>query len=477
MRSSTTVANGGKEAWAYIPAALYSGGDPNDTAHTPSPSYQLGALAFRRGGIPLYAHRFYVNATPRVWDVDFANTNTSTPPQTGNDWQHDPGRADSAQADDPSLRSTSPNPIAPPPPGSSRARHRKRPPPSKVLWEFTDANLGYVYDAPTMVKTYAYGWVVLVASGLQQPGRQGFPVRAESQFRVEGGSAAEEDSRCPSDTGTDADPTDLSTIRAFTASRQNPYALAGVRRRHEGQRVALRSVERRSRPSGKRQRSQRSRMRTGKAQPITTGVRIEIDQNNNVDRYLFVGTGKVARPAGSRRHVGDQFVLRDPRWHVDHCRSRRPPSPYSRSQPDCGERDRASPVLGSAPIGPRLVSGRNRRDAEDQLATPTPTSTSPCTASRFRRRTRASACCRRRSSRAISRRAIRCSCRAARVVASAIISGGIAGVHAGAGGSGRERRNTADPGPGHDDDRTGGKHSGQRSGGRHQQAPRLVGTR
>ena len=31
----------------------------------------------------------------------------------------------------------------------------------------------------------------------------------------------------------------------------------------------------------------------GKVQPITTGVRIEIDQNNNVDRYLFVGTGKL----------------------------------------------------------------------------------------------------------------------------------------------------------------------------------------
>ena len=28
-------------------------------------------------------------------------------------------------------------------------------------------------------------------------------------------------------------------------------------------------------------------------QPITTGVRIEIDQNNNVDRYIFVGTGKL----------------------------------------------------------------------------------------------------------------------------------------------------------------------------------------
>ena len=43
--------------------------------------------AFRRGGIPLHSHKFYVNATPRVADVDFANTNTSTPPTTGNDWR------------------------------------------------------------------------------------------------------------------------------------------------------------------------------------------------------------------------------------------------------------------------------------------------------------------------------------------------------------------------------------------------------
>ena len=87
MRSSTRAANGGKEAWAYIPKAMFSGGDPNDTAHTPRAAFQLGALAFRRGGIPLYSHKFYVNATPRVWDIDFANTNTSTPPATGNDWR------------------------------------------------------------------------------------------------------------------------------------------------------------------------------------------------------------------------------------------------------------------------------------------------------------------------------------------------------------------------------------------------------
>ncbi len=87
--------------------------------------------------------------------------------------------AGSAPAAARSTRSTSPR--------RSRRRRRScratpRPPrPAKVLWEFTDANLGYVYDAPTLVKTYAYGWVVLVASGYNNPGRQGLPLRAQSE--------------------------------------------------------------------------------------------------------------------------------------------------------------------------------------------------------------------------------------------------------------------------------------------------------
>ena len=79
---SAVVADAGKEAWAYVPKAMFNGGDPNDTAHTPTAGFQIGALTYRRGGIPLFKHRFYVNATPRVWDVDFANTKTSTPPQS-----------------------------------------------------------------------------------------------------------------------------------------------------------------------------------------------------------------------------------------------------------------------------------------------------------------------------------------------------------------------------------------------------------
>ena len=61
-------------------------------AHTPSPDSSSGRSRYRRGGIPLFDHKFYVNATPRVWDIDFANTNTGTPPQVRQRLAHDTGR-------------------------------------------------------------------------------------------------------------------------------------------------------------------------------------------------------------------------------------------------------------------------------------------------------------------------------------------------------------------------------------------------
>ena len=165
-----TATNGGKETWAYIPMALFSGGDPNDSAHAPSAAFQIGSLTYRRGGIPLFAHKFFVNATPRAWDVDFGNTNVSNasgPPSSGNDWRTvligglgAGGRAVYA------LDVT--NPVALSDTEASIAKS------GRALWEFTAPDLGYVFDQPTLVKTYAYGWVVLVASGYNNPGGKGY---------------------------------------------------------------------------------------------------------------------------------------------------------------------------------------------------------------------------------------------------------------------------------------------------------------
>ena len=78
--------------------------------------------------------------------------------------------------------------------------------------------LGYVYDAPTLVKTKATAgsrWSLR----LQQPGRKRHPVRRQPDER------SQLLKKLSTGVGSTADPSGLSTIRAFTASRRNPYVL------------------------------------------------------------------------------------------------------------------------------------------------------------------------------------------------------------------------------------------------------------
>ena len=338
------AANGGKEAWAYIPKVMFNGGDPNDTAHTPSAGYQIGALAFRRGGIPLYSHKFYVNATARIWDLDFANTNTATPPTTGNDWRTMlVGGLGAGGRSVYALDVT--NPIAPPPPfvsGDTEATAA-----SKVLWEFTDANLGYIYDAPTLVKTYAYGWVVLVASGYNNPGGKGFLYVLNPNAPTRAGQLLKK-IPLPGDTGTDTNPTDLSTIRAYTASRQNPYVLQAYGGDMKGNvwRFDLSNAD----PNQWRaEKIATLKDAANKPQPITTGVRIEIDQNNSVDRYIFVGTGKLLdqQDLVDTSTINSFYVIRDGNWTTPEPA---PAIPYSRTNLTAVSGNSVTGI-GTAPIG------------------------------------------------------------------------------------------------------------------------------
>ena len=336
--------NGGKEAWAYIPKVLFGGGDPNDTAHTTSAAFQLGALAYRRGGIPLYAHKFYVNATARVWDVDFAYTNSATQPATGNDWRTMlVGGLGAGGRSVYALDVT--NPVAPPPPFVSTDTETTSA--SKVLWEFTDANLGYVYDAPTLVKTSAYGWVILVASGYNNPGGRGYLYVLNPNAPTRAGQLLKK-IPLPNDAGTDADPTDLSTIRAFTASRQNPYVLQAYGGDIRGNvwRFDLSSSDANQ---WKAEKIATLKDATGQRQPITTGVRIEIDQNNNVDRYIFVGTGKLLdqQDLVDTSVINSFYVIRDGTWTVPEPA---PTVPYSRTNLTAVNGSTIAGI-GAAPIG------------------------------------------------------------------------------------------------------------------------------
>ena len=354
-----TVANGGKETWAYIPAALFSNGDPNDSAHAASPAFQLGALSFRRGGIPLHAHKFYVNATPRVGDVDFAYTNTSTQPSTGNDWRTIlvGGLGAGARAVY-ALDVT--NPVAAPPPVVSSDTETTAA--SRVLWEYTEANLGYVYDSPTIAKTYAYGWVVLVASGYNNPGGKGFLYVLNPNSPLKTGQLLKKIA-LPGDTGTDTSPTGLGTIRAFTASRQNPYALQAYGGDLKGNvwRFDLSDPNPNLWSAAK---IATLKDASGVAQPITSGVRIEIDQNNNVDRYLFVGTGKLLDQSDltDTSVTNSLYVIKDGNRTTPEPA---PATPYSRSNLNAVTGTQCQRIHGRCD-GPRVVSGRSECEPEDQ---------------------------------------------------------------------------------------------------------------
>ncbi|MEO8302567.1 MAG: PilC/PilY family type IV pilus protein [Betaproteobacteria bacterium] len=319
-----SVTNGGTETWAFIPAAMFSGGDPNDTAHTSDPAYQIGALAYRRGGIPLFNHKFYVNATPRVWDVDFAFTNTTVQPQTGNDWRTVlVGGLGAGGRSVYALDVTTP--VAAPPPVVSTDTETTAA--TKVLWEYTEANLGYVYDAPTLVKTKAYGWVVLVASGYNNPGGKGFLYVLNPKAPTKAGQLLKKIA-LPGDTGTDASPTDLNTIRSFN-SRQNPYVLQAYGGDIKGN-VWRFDLSDANATNWKAEKIATLKDGTGKAQPITSGVRVEIDQNNNVDRYLFVGTGKLLDQQDllDTSVINSFYVIKDGTYTTPEAA---PAIPYSRS--------------------------------------------------------------------------------------------------------------------------------------------------
>jgi type IV pilus assembly protein PilY1 len=155
--------------------------------------------------------------------------------------------------------------------------------------------LGYVFDAPTLVKTKAYGWVALVASGYNNVGGKGYlyVLNPNSGGKKSGELLAK--IALPGDTGTDESPTGLSTVRAFTPSRKDPYVLQAYGGDLKGNvwRFDLSDSD----PSKwKAERIAKLTDPSGNPQPITTGVRVEIDQTNNVDRYFFVGTGKLLHP-------------------------------------------------------------------------------------------------------------------------------------------------------------------------------------
>ena len=174
---------GGREIFAYVPGSLYQG---------PTATPQVNGL--QSLGNPVFTHYNFVDAPPVSADVDLGKTVGGS----GTNWRTilvgglgKGGRSLYAlDITDPSTM-TSETAVA-----------------ARVLWEFSDADLGFTYGEPAIVKTKKYGWVVIFASGYNNADGQGyfFIVNPRNGALLE---------KITTGAGSAGDPAGMAHVRAF----------------------------------------------------------------------------------------------------------------------------------------------------------------------------------------------------------------------------------------------------------------------
>lgn len=168
--ATDTVTGGGSELFAYVPSLLYQG--PNNTPLVDG----LPALANLNGvSTNNFAHHFYVDRTPQVADVDFTYTSTGTSApisstSTANWHTILVGGLGKGGKGIYALDVTSVPAAVDTTSSSTVEASLTASTGNKVMWEFTDADMGYSFGAPLIVKTRKYGWVVLMTSGYDNTG-------------------------------------------------------------------------------------------------------------------------------------------------------------------------------------------------------------------------------------------------------------------------------------------------------------------
>lgn len=140
INGSLAGADAGRELWAYVPTAAFQG-------PTGTPSVN----GLRSRGNPTFSHRFFVDGTPLVADIDFGRTVGGV----GTDW-----RTLLVGSMGKGGRSYFGIDVTNPATMTSEAAVA-----GKVLWEFSHPDLGYTYGEPTAVKTKKHGWVLVFGSG------------------------------------------------------------------------------------------------------------------------------------------------------------------------------------------------------------------------------------------------------------------------------------------------------------------------
>ncbi|HYU02769.1 MAG TPA: PilC/PilY family type IV pilus protein, partial [Jatrophihabitantaceae bacterium] len=246
----------GDEAWAYIPHDLYR---PDSTG--------LGALAYQDGALPPFRHHYYVDSTPRIVDVDFGGQNWRSILVGGL------GKGGKSYY---ALDVTQPASII----DETTAA-------AQYLWTFTDADMGYSYGRPMLVKTRAFGgaWLMVVTAGYDNPSGVGkiFFVDAKTGTKVK---------TMTTGFGTATSPSGLAQIAGYIRDFRNLLVdqiyggdLYGNFWRFDvsDSNPANWTVDKMAYFTDP----------GGNPQPVTTPPQIEIDIANGTDRWVFIGTGRL----------------------------------------------------------------------------------------------------------------------------------------------------------------------------------------
>ena len=147
-----TSATFGQEVFAYVPGALYQG---------PTGSPITDGLMSR--GDPNFTHKALVDGSAVAFDIDLGRTFSGRAALLPATWRTvlvgSLGKGGKSYF---ALDVTDPSAIDMTAGNASTAESTLA---SKVMWEFSDANLGFTYGVPTAVKTRQYGWVLIFGSG------------------------------------------------------------------------------------------------------------------------------------------------------------------------------------------------------------------------------------------------------------------------------------------------------------------------
>ncbi len=269
----------GNEMFAYVPQALYR-----------SDNTGLGALSYQDGALPAFQHHFYVDSSPKVVDVDFG--------AGSGDWRSlligGLGKGGhSYYAID----------VTDPASFTDEATVAK-----KIVWEFSDPDMGYSYGKPIVTKTHnsAWGnkWVVIIPAGYNNASGEGklFFVDAASGTLLKTMSTG---------AGSGTTPSGLGHIAGYTLDFRNQMTeqVYGGDLLGNFWRFDI------SDPNDSKWKVQQLATLTdpgGTPQPVTTPPQIEIDVTNGVDRWVFVGTGKLYHESDlSNMQIQTMYAIRD----------------------------------------------------------------------------------------------------------------------------------------------------------------------